>query len=250
MPSARTLSVYAVVVGLVCLPAPLYIAYGIAYTTPDTTEAPFHGPEVDPAEGSPTLLDPGRRFDDARIAAVDTEAGPINVEDAANTTAVLDRAIADGSATTSDSLVRADLRELDARDRFLYADGAYYEFTVTDNGSRVTARPATDATVVRHATDVVDYETLPPATQDAADAIIANTSADGYGDYRPHTSNPVVDREPFLLARGDSVYAIYRDGGTYMGQEFLAVVYGPPISLVGLVLFLGGLVGLFLTRGE
>ena len=98
--------------------------------------------------------------------------------------------------------------------------------------------------------DVVDYETLSPPAQRAVDAIVANTSADGYGDDRPNTSNPVVEREPFLLARGNSVSAIYRDGGTYMRQEFLAIVYGLPVSLVGLVLFLGGLLGRFLTRGE
>ncbi|MBX0305187.1 hypothetical protein [Haloarcula salinisoli] len=270
MPPRRRIATAILAVGLLCLPAPLYLPYGLAMVSPETTDAPYHGPEVavDDPSSNDIRLD-GTPTRDQRVLLRVEELG-FGYDDPDGTRAVLTRAARNGTATTADPTVRSDLRRLDWKHEFVSwdrppaspavrtdvrprtpappgsaGDGTQrYALSVRNNGSTVTLTEASafqvfDATVGGR---VVAYDSLRPETRRAVDAIVANTT-DGRGEYHPRADSPVVDRAPLLVEKNGTVYNVYRDDGTYIGGGFARFLLGGGVAVVGLILVAIGLVG-------
>ncbi|WP_435096471.1 hypothetical protein [Halarchaeum sp. P4] len=163
----------------------------------------------------------------------------------------IQRALRDGTATTTNASVAMDLRALDAR--YAYLEGAeggpYYAMTVTGNESATTLR-LDERNGTRVARAVLDNETVAWSSLSAAqratvDEILAS---DGY--YRPYRGEAVPET-PLLVERNDTVYGV-RATVSVDGSP----VFGTSVALWGcaaLALLLGsglGVGGWYLERRE
>lgn len=274
MPSDKRIATVVLAVGLLCLPAPLYVPYGLTMVGVDRTAAPYHGPQVDVHDPSSSYIRLDRHPVRDQRTVLRVEEFGFGYDDPDGTRAVMERAVRNGTATTADPIVRSDLRRLDRQHEFISWDrppgsqpvrteaGAAgtdsgpptdrttqrYAVSVTDNGSTVTltAASAFQAFNASVGGRVVAYDSLSPETQRAVDAIVENT-ADGHGDYHPRADNPVVDRSPFLVEKDGTVYNVYRDDGTYLGDGFTGFLVGSGVTVVGFVLVVTGLAGRYVS---
>lgn len=124
---------------------------------------------------------------------------------------VLERAIREGTATTSDEAVAADLRRLERKHTFLTADSqTYYAYTVESTADATTiettrANGSVIAAAVREEL-VVSYDDLPEDERATFRKIRDATQDDDRYDYRPWSDEPVPE-EP-IVEREGTHYAV------------------------------------------
>ncbi|WP_265111087.1 hypothetical protein [Halosolutus halophilus] len=151
---------------------------------------------------------------------------------------VLERAIRNGTATTSSQAVYADLQQLQRNETFVtISHDAYYDYSISTAADTTTVRttPVDNATIARAVRDelVVAYGQLPPAQQATFDKIRNATEAPDQYEYRPWSDEPVPD-EP-LVERDGTHYAVevvsHTDDLNFPDGLFLGII----ASAVGLV---------------
>ena len=256
----RRIALLLAVVGLLCLPAPLYLGWAADATAPPAQTSQIYAAE-------PVDLDnvsDRKRFVDAHgadVALPDYRIDAPYVDDYRAPNATLDairQAMRNGSATVDDPDARADLRDIDAEYRFVRdtndettPDG-YYRLSVERNGSVVRAenvslRPVADAIAER----APNYVNLSAGEQRTIDRIVENSSGE-YGGYRPRVNEPYVDQLPTAIHEGDTLYSITVYGHVDdFGPGFGGFVVGMAVAALGAVLLLaaGALVAYDRWRG-
>ncbi|WP_435125078.1 hypothetical protein [Halobaculum sp. D14] len=246
----RRVAVALAVVGLLLVPAPLYLsAAGTALSPPPKTPSVYGAEPVDlgTADGRETVL----RYHSHRVVLSVHQvsrrysAGEYRAPN--RTRRTLRAAISDGNAA-DDPAVRADLRAVARNYTFLtgeYHGGeTYVRFRVRENGSVVTAERVTAARVanVTARRRAVDYGSLSAAEQRTVDRIVDN-STDDWG-YRPRVDAAFADRLPALVSVDGTLYSLHAVAHVDdLGAGFTGFVYGVYAAGVGVVLLVaaGGL---------
>lgn len=244
----RRVALLLVAVGALCLPAPQYLGWAAAATSPPERTAQVFGTEpvdLDDADDRRRFVDRHAHevtLADARLAARSDD-GTYRSIDA--TRRALESAMANGSATVSDDGARADLRAIDDEYAFVRDTAAgtegYYRVTVTENGSTVRAEAVSLAAVADATADRAPrYAELSAAERRTVDAVLDNATADD-GGYRPRVNDPYADRLPTAIRKGDTLYSIYTTGHVDdFGPGFGGFVVGLGVAALGVVLVLGG----------
>lgn len=251
----RKLALVLAVVGLLCLPAPMYLGWAADATAPPPRSSQVYGAQaVDTADSDDRKLLVDRHAGDVAFSTHRVSerysAGEFRAPNESRRT--LDRAMETGSATTDDPDAKADLRAIGDEYAFVYdayGEGprSYYRLGVAENGSRVTAENASldrvaNATVERAA---VDYASLSPGERRTVDRVLANAS-DGY---RPRTDEPFADRLPALVRVEGTLYSLHVVGHVDdFGPGFGGFVVGLGVAAVGLLLLLAAGVTYLLAR--
>jgi hypothetical protein len=248
----RKIAVLLVALGLVCLPAPIYLGWAAQATAPEPRTAQSYAAEpLDPANASDrrTIVDRHGRAVALSVHQVSDRysAGEYRAPNATRRT--LRAAMRTGTARADDSAVRADLRAIGRNATFVhdaYAGGErerYYRLRIERSGAAVRARPVTvgrvaNATVERRA---YRYGSLSPGARRTVDRIVRNASTDDPG-YRPRVSDPFADRLPALVRTDGTVYSLFVYGHVDdFGPGFSGFVRGVLVAGVGVLLCcLGG----------
>lgn len=245
----RKLALVLVLVGVVCLPAPLYLGWAGNATAP-----PRQTSQVYAAEPLPLANDTAReRIVDRHATAVALSTHQVSSAFSAGeyrapneTRATLTAAMTNGSATTTDSDVKADLREIARNNTFVHDAydhrEQYYRLTVEDNGSVVRTRPVSTDRVANATIDraTFEYATLSPGEKETVDAILANSTEDDWG-YRPRVDDPFVDELPTLVTKEGTLYSITVTAHVDdLGPGFTWFFYGMLVAGGGLVFVLAG----------
>lgn len=246
----RRIALLLAVLGLLCLPAPLYLGWAAEATAPPPrTSQVFEAEPLDPANESDRETIVERH---GTVVALSTHrisesysAGEYRAPN--ETRRTLETAMGNGSATTADSGAQADLRRIAGDYAFVYdAYGdreQYYRLGVTGNGSEVRARNVSvdrvaNATVEQSA---VSYAALSPDERRTVDRIVDNSS-DDYG-YRPRTDEAFVDRLPALVERDGTLYSVHSDSHVDdFGPGFGGFLVGLAVAAAGAVLLVAGAV--------
>lgn len=188
------------VVGILCLPAPFYLpVITETIAPPHRTTRTYTAEVVDPTQAiyHDDILDRHRSTIAVTVTTTTLRNRPDYIRAPARTNDVLLAAVRNGSATTTDPVVRADLRALDRRNRLLYTPSEpaarYTRFAVTDDGSHVTTTPISDARAVNLTITygAYAYTNLSAAARATVDTLIER------GTYRP----PGVGGVPRGVAR-------------------------------------------------
>ncbi|ELZ88644.1 hypothetical protein [Haloferax sulfurifontis] len=243
----RKLALLLAVVGLVCLPAPVYLpALADATSPPPQTSQSYRAEPVTLANHSDIEHIVRRHGRSVSISVHQVSqrysAGEYRVPN--ETREALEAAMRNGTARTTAAGARADLRAIARNNTYVHdAYGErdqYYRFSVRENGSVVTARNATlqrvaNTTVERGA---YSYANLSPEARETVDRILRNSS-DDLG-YRPRVNDAFVDRLPALVEKEGTLYSI--TAYTHV-DDFgfgAALVVGLGVAGVGAVLLLVG----------
>lgn len=257
----RKLALVLLVVGCLCLPAPLYLGWvADATAPPPKTSQVYVAEPVDPANESDRDVILSHATSTVALSVHQVShrysAGEYRAPNATNR--LLDAAMADGAQTVRDPAVRADVARIERNYTFVYdayggtgADGddeRYYRLRVDENASRVEATPVStervvSATVEREA---VRYGRLTPVERETVDAILNASSGDGFG-HRPRVDDAFVDELPALVWKEGTLYSL-RVGGHAddFGPGVEGFFAGLLVAGVGVVLALVG--GLLYAR--
>lgn len=242
----RRVALLLAVVGLLCLPAPLYLPAAATFDAP-----PAKSPSVYAAE--PIELD--NATDRKRLVSDHSDAVTLSVFQVENhsgaeqyrspnvTREALRAAMPDGSTTVNDPGARADLRPIDAEaplvgDPLGEIEG-YYRLSVADNGSVVRAENvSTRAVADVIAEQAPDYANLSAGEQRTVDRVLRNSTGDDRG-YRPYLDAPYTDELPTPIHKDGTLYSI----GIYaqvddFGPGFGAYLAGLALAGFGVVLLL------------
>lgn len=248
MPSRR--AVLAVgVVGLLLLPGPVYATVAEEVTGPDRTRSP-----------SGYTANPIDTTDDERLAErygpeltvrLERLSEPVATKyDAPNATRrLVERAIENGTANTTDDRVASDLRRLDRVGGFVASETTTYRLGVaaSDERTTLTARPANESVVAQAVREqlIVEFGSL-SADERATFLKIRNATRDeSRFDYRPYTDEPVpADR---IVRHEGTAYAVERASVSDDANLLLPVV-GFGLSALGAVCVVGAGVGLTVQR--
>jgi hypothetical protein len=145
-------------------------------------------------------------------------------EDLGGAVAVLERAIAEGTAGTEETATANTLDCLADGQDFLVLqrdnDSAYYRFSVDETGGTTSVETETvsRATVVEtvRERELVRYEALSAGEQRTVDRLLDSKdpeSGDGsFGGHRPPQDSPLLDRIPVLLRKGETAYVVEQYG--------------------------------------
>lgn len=248
---SHTVALLLVGLGLVCLPAPLYLSWAASATAPPPQTSQVYAAEP---------LDPADRSDRKRLVDRHGSATSLSIHQVSErysageyrapnrTRRALETAMRAGSTTVDDAAVRADLRTIARTDTFVYDaygdDEGYYRLRVSGNGSTMRATPVSlarvaDVTVERAA---VRYTELSPEERATVDRILRNSSEDEFG-YRPRVDDPFVDRLPVLVSRDGTLYSLHVAGHVDdLGPGFAAFFRGIVGTGIGVVLLVSGAV--------
>lgn len=244
----RKAALLFVAIGIVCLPAPLYLGWAAgAVSPPPQTNEMYVAEPLDPANASDRRAI-AERYGGAlalsthRIGEDDTD----EYRAPAATRQVLETAMATGSATASDPGVRADLRYVASEYRYVQDATAhreqYHRLRVRANGSRVEA---TNVTVDRVANATVaetafEYDDLSPGERRTVDRIVANSSGEESG-YRPRVDEPFVDELPALVHRDGTLYDLQVYGHVDdFSPRFYGALVGAAVAVVGVAAIVTG----------
>jgi hypothetical protein len=243
----RKTAVALLVVGLLLLPAPLYLGWAGQATAP-----PPKSPQVYAAEPV-DMDDPTDRNElveehwttvafSAHQASERYSTGEFRSPNA--TRGALREAMGNGSASVADDGARADLREIAASSQFVtdaYSDiEGYYRLELRENGSVVAAEQVSEERIVEVIADTSPhYENLTAGEQRTLDRLL-DTTADESAGYRPRVDEPFVDRLPTPFWKGDTLYHVYVRGHVDdFGPGFGWFVRGLVVAAVGLLLVVG-----------
>lgn len=255
----RELALALALLGLVCLPAPLYLGWAAEATAPpQKTSQVYAAQPLDPSDPTDREVIVDRH---ATAVALSTHqvserysAGEYRAPNV--TRRALDAAMRTGSATVDDPDARAGLRRIARNYTFVYDaydDAGYHRLRASEDGSTVRARNVSadrvaNATVERAA---VRYDDLSPGERRTVDRVLANSSEDDFG-YRPRVDDPFVDRLPALVHRDDTLYSVHVVGHVDdFGPGFGAFVIGLGVAAVGVVLVVAaGVIALLARQRE
>ena len=246
---SRRIALLLIVVGCLCLPAPIYLSWAANATAP-----PPHTSQVYSAEP----LDPANQSDRAQIVDRHGSATSLSIHQVSDmysageycapneTHRTLETAMQSGSATVENASVQVDLRMIVRNNTFVYdaygGEDQYYRVRLSENGSGVETEPISldlvaNATIDRAA---VRYADLSPGEQITVDRILANSSEGDFG-YRPRVEDPFVDRLPELVFKDDTLYSLFVSGHVDdFGPGFTAFIGGLVGTGIGVVLSLVG----------
>jgi hypothetical protein len=243
----RRVALLLAVVGLLCLPAPMYLGWAAEATSPPAQSSQIYLAEpvdLDNASDRKRLVDAHGH----EVALPDYRLTARYGSDYRAPNATLDAlvtAMREGSATVDDPDARADLREIDREYAFVRdtnentePDG-YYRLTVEENGSLVRAenvslRPVADAV----AEQAPRYGSLTAGEQRTIDRILDNSTGDDLG-YRPSVNEPYVDQLPTVIQKEGTLYSISVYGHVDdFGSGFAGFVVGLGVAALGIVLLL------------
>ncbi|AZH23871.1 hypothetical protein [Haloplanus aerogenes] len=236
-----------VAVGLVCLPAPLYLSWaGQATAPPPKTSQIYVAEPLDPTNESDrdAIVEQYRTTVALSVHQVSERysAGEYRTPNA--TRAALTAAMETGQSRATDAGTKADLRAIARNETFVYdAYGdheRYYRLRVVENGSVVRAENVSRDRVAAAILDehVYRYDRLSPGAQRTVDRILDNSSADGDG-YRPRVNDPFVDRLPALVEKDERLYSLTVYGHVDdFGPGFTWFVRGLLVTGVGVLLLL------------
>lgn len=250
----RRVALLLVVVGALCLPAPLYLGWAAEATAPPAQTSQIYAAETvdldnDSDREAFVYRHKGEVTFSAHQASERYSAGEYRSPNA--TREALRTAMREGSATADDAGARADLRGIAADHQFVrdaYGDiEGFYRLSVEENGSVVRASNATEEEVGDAiAEQAPRYEALSAGEQRTVDRIIDNSSGDDWG-YRPRVNDPFVDELPTPVWKDGTLYSVYTSGHVDdFGPGFGGVVAGVAVAIVGvMVLFLAAVVYLY-----
>lgn len=247
----RRIALLLTVVGLLCLPAPLYLsAAANAAAPPPKISQAYTAEPYDLGRESDQRALVRDHGDDlvlllSRVTTSDN-AGEYNAPNA--TAESLRTSMANGSASVESDGARRDLRVIDARYRFV-SNGTeradYYRLAVENGGSTVRAEQVSVRVVAETiAADASRYENLTESEQRTIDPLL-NGTVNGEWGYRPRVNDPYVDELPTPIRKNDTLYIVSEqfvpvdDFGAGVGGFFI----GLPVAAVGVLLLLiaGGL---------
>lgn len=257
----RKLALALLVVGCLCLPAPLYLGWAADATAPPPkTSQIYVAQPVDPANESDRDAIRSHAAGTVALSVHQVShrysAGEYRAPNATNR--LFDAAMDDGAQTVRDPAVRADVARVARNYTFVYdayggtgADGdgeQYYRLRVGENASRVDATPVSAERVVNATVErtAVRYGRLTPAERETVDAILNASSGDGFG-HRPRADDAFVDELPALVWKDGTLYSL-RVGGHAddFGPGFGGFFAGLLVAGAGVVLALAG--GLLYAR--
>lgn len=249
MPS-RSTALALLVVGLLLLPGPMY---AVAFDRFDGTERHRvpSGYVAEPINASDDAV-LGERYANHLALRPRTLSARYSADDyrAPNRTRrLLERAVRNGSAATSDDAIRSDLARLERNYSLLTLEyDEYYAFSaVTSDGTAtVRANRSTDAEIADVVRDelVVSFRDLSPAERRTVRKIRNATESEAAYDYRPWSDEPVPDR-PIVRMNGTH-YAIEKATVTDEFGPSTGILFGFLGSLVGAGCLVGaGLVALY-----
>lgn len=257
----RTTAAVLLVVGLLLLPAPLYLGWTAeAVSPPGKTSQIYAAEPLDPANESDreTIVD--RYWTDVAFSAHQLSGryshGGYRSPNASRE--ALRTAMRNGSATVDDPGARADLREVATDYRYVtdtYADiEGFYRLRVEENGSVVRAEPVSADRIANVTAERAPrYENLDAGEQRTVDRILNNSTGahDSSMDwgYRPQVNEPFVDRLPTLVWKDGTLYSVFVYGHVDdFGPGFAGFVVGLAVAALGLVLVLSSAVLYALVR--
>lgn len=246
----RRIALALVVVGTLCLPAPLYLGAAASVAAPPQQTSQIYTAtpvDVDTSAGREAVVSGHVTGVALSVHQVSERysAGEYRAPTVTRTT--LEAAMEDGSATTDDPAAMADLRAIAREYTFVYdaySDEAeegregerYYRLRVRDDGSTVRATNVSLDRVANETVEqvAVDYDDLSAGERRTVDNIIANTSSDGYGGYRPRVDDPFVDRLPALVRKDGTLYSLQVFGHVDdFGPGFFGFIAGLVVAAVG-----------------
>lgn len=244
----RKLALLLIVLGLVCLPAPLYLGWTAQALAPaPQTSQIYYAQPVDPANASDR--DWILQVHDTDVAlsihqvSQQYSAGEYRAPNETHRT--LETAIETGEASTTDAAAQADLRAIARNETFVhdaYDDrDQYYRLQVTDNGATVRASPVSRATVANATVEqaAVHYTNLTTGERETVDRIIENSSDDD--GYRPRVNDPFVDQLPTLVYKDGTLYSLFVNGHVDdFGPGFTGFLAGLAVAAIGILLLLVG----------
>lgn len=218
--NSRKIALLLVLVGCLCLPAPLYLSAAASVTAPPPQVSEvYYAEPVDPTTESGQAQIAGRHGGPVVFSA-ERVVQPFWADEyqASNAThRTLTTAIETGSATANDTGVQADLHSLARNYTFVshgYGDDTtYYRFHLSTNGSLVRTQPVSTARVATVIVDrtAVRYATLSEGEQETVDKIL-NTTAEDASGYRPRINDPFVDQLPALVSKKRDTVQSQRGG--------------------------------------
>lgn len=244
----RRAALLLAVVGLLCLPAPMYLGWAAEATAPPAQSSQIYAAEpIDLDNASDRESFVYRHGDEVTLPTHELTARHGDEYEKPNATRrLLVTAMRDGSASTvGNDGAQADLRRIDAAYEFVRdtnddtePDG-YYRFAVSVDGptTNVTAEPVDDATVADAiAAQAPRYEALSSGEQRTVDRIIDNSTGDDWG-YRPYVDEPFLDELPTPIYKGDTLYSVSVSGhADDFGPGFGGFVAGIAVAIVGVML--------------
>jgi hypothetical protein len=245
----RKIALLLLVLGAVCLPAPVYLGWAAETTAPPAqTSQIYHAEPVDPANESDRKQIVDRHGTTVALSIHQVSerysAGEYRAPNETHQT--LEAAMESSSATTEDADAQADLSAIARNHTFVHDaygdDVQYYRLTVEDDGAVVRADPVPIDRVANVTVEegAVQYSDLSTDEQETVDRFIGNSSTDDSG-YRPHVDEPFVDRLPALVEKDGTVYSLHVSGHVDdFGPGFSGFVVGILVAGVGVVLLLAG----------
>lgn len=253
----RRIALLLAVLGVLCLPAPLYLGWAADATAPPPrTSGVYAADSLDPSNATDRELIVDRHGTAVALSTHQVSrrysAGEYRAPNVTRRT--LEAAMRTGSAATGDPDARADLRRIARNYTFVYDaydDVGYHRLRVSEDGSTVRAENVSvdrvaNATVERAA---VRYESLSPGERRTVDRVLANSSGDAAG-YRPRVDDPFVDRLPALVRTDGTLYSVHVVAHVDdFGPGFGGFVVGVGVAAVGVVLLVAaGVVALVARR--
>lgn len=240
----RRAALALLVVGLLLLPAPLYLPAAADATAPPPKSSVFYTAQA---------VDMNNESDRDRLVSTHWTAVALSAHQVSQayshdeyrapneTRTALRSAMRNGSARVESAGAKADLREIASQYRFLtdrYSlTDAYYRLEVRENGSVVEAQNVSRAQVADAiARQAPHYENLSAGEQRTLDRLLNNSTDESWG-YRPRVDEPFADRLPTAFWKGDTLYSASVTGYVdNLGPGFAAFFYGLYAAAAGLVL--------------
>ena len=232
------------VVGVLLLPAPLYLPAAAEATAPPPKSSQVYAAEpvdLDNESDRKQLVD--SHWTTVAFSAHQVSQRYSHDEYRApnESRAALREAMRNGSATVESAGAKADLRAVSSEYRFVtdsYTDiEGYYELRVRENGSVVEAEPASEKRIADAiAAQASHYENRSAGEQRTLDRLLNNSTDENWG-YRPRVDEPFADRLPTAFWKGDTLYSVSVTGHVDdFGPGFAAFFYGLFVAAAGLVL--------------
>lgn len=247
----RRLALLLLIIGVVLLPAPIYLSWTAqANAPPPQTSQVYDAEPLDPGNATDrgTLLSRHKTSVALSVHQVSEQYSAGQYQSPTETAQTLEAALANGSASTDDAGAQADLRAV-ARNYSVIYDAydeteTYYRLAVLEDGAKVRATEISRGQLVARIVDQVPYEydSLSPGAQETVDRIIQESSADGFG-YRPTVDDPFVDRLPALVQKDGTLYSLYVGAHVDdLGPGFGAVILGSVGTGTGSILIIAGVI--------
>lgn len=256
----RRVALLFVVVGALCLPAPLYLSWAAEATAPPAQTSQIYGAEpidLDNASDQKRLVDAHGRDVTFSVhhASERYSAGEYRSPNA--TRDALRTAMREGAATVEDDGARTDLRGIAAANRFVrdaYGDiDGHYRLSVAENGSLVRAENVPIGVVADAVADEAPrYSDLSAGEQRTIDRVLDNSSEDDWSGYRPRIDEPYVGELPTPIWKGETLHSISAVGHVDdFGPGFGGFIAGVLVALLGvLLLFLAAVIYLYDRRTD